>query len=120
LQIALTGGFLVRVAIPTRDGQIEAVFSRAEEFTIYDVEIELVKSKARVINRAQDLGSFLMDEAINVMICGRIRSGARNILRVKRIELLYGVSGDADDIMIRYLSGEKLGNVDENAFWSEA
>ncbi len=110
----------MRVAIPTRKGQIEAVFSRAEEFTIYDVEIELVKSKVTVSNRKRDLGSFLVEEAINVMICGRIYSGARNILRVKRIELLYGVSGEADDIMIRYLSGERLGNVDENAFWSEA
>ena len=109
----------MRVAIPTRNGQIEAVFSRAEEFTIYDVEIELVKCKGTAFIREKDLGSFLLEEAINVMICGKIRSGARNILRMKRIELLYGVSGNADDIMIRYLSGERLGNVDENAFWSE-
>ena len=109
----------MRVAIPTRNGQIEAVFSRAEEFTIYDVEIELVKSKGTAVIHEKDLGSFLLEEASNVMICGKIRSGARNILRMKRIELLYGVSGNADDIMIRYLSGERLGNVDENAFWSE-
>ncbi len=109
----------MRVAIPTRDGKIEAVFSRAEEFTIYDVEIELVKSKMLASFSAKDLERLLMEEAINVVICGRIRSGARNILRVKRVELIYGVSGDADDIMIRYLSGERLGNVDENAFWSK-
>lgn len=109
----------MRVAIPTRNGHIESVFSRAEEFTIYEVEIELVKSKVIAPLRGRDLGSFLMEEAINVVICGRIRSGTRNILRVKRVELLYGVTGDADDIMIRYLSGERLGNVDENAFWSK-
>lgn len=107
----------MRVAIPTRDGIIESVFSRAEEFTIYDVEIELVKSKETVFIGRRDLGQFLMEEAINVMICGRIRSGARNIMRLKRVELLYGVGGEADDIMVRYLSGERLGNVDENAFW---
>ncbi|MDD3394694.1 MAG: NifB/NifX family molybdenum-iron cluster-binding protein [Anaerotignum sp.] len=110
----------MRVAIPTRDGQIEAVFSRAEEFTIYDVEIELVKSKGIAPLRGKELGKFFVDEAINVVICGRIRSGSRNILRLKHIELTYGVSGEADDIMIRYLSGERLGNIDENAFWSKA
>lgn len=108
----------MRVAIPTRDGRIESVFSRAEEFTIYDVEIELVKSKVTAPLGGRELGSFLVEEAINVVICGRIRSGTRNVMRVKRVELLYGVTGDADDIMIRYLSGERLGNVDENAFWS--
>ncbi|MPM96710.1 hypothetical protein SDC9_143875 [bioreactor metagenome] len=118
MRLALLGGFLVRVAIPTRDGRIESVFSRAEEFTIYDVEIELVKSKVTAPLGGRELGSFLMEEAINVVICGKIRSGTRNIMRVKRVELLYGVTGNADDIMIRYLSGERLGNVDENAFWS--
>lgn len=113
------GGFLVRVAIPTRDGRIESVFSRAEEFTIYDVEIELVKSKVIVPIGTKEFGNFLMDEAVNVMICGRIRSGSRNILRLKRVELIYGVSGEADDIMVRYLSGERLGDIDENAFWSK-
>lgn len=113
------GGVFVRVAIPTRNGKIETFFSRAEEFTIYEVEIELVKSKELVSIGAKDLGLFLMEEAINVVICGKIRSGVRNILRLKRVELIYGVSGDADDIMIRYLSGERLGNVDENAYWSK-
>jgi len=109
----------VRVAIPTRNGRIESVFSRAEEFTIYDVEIELVKSKVIVPLGKKEFGDFLVDEAINVMICGRIRSGSRNILRLKRVELIYGVSGEADDIMVRYLSGERLGDIDENAFWSK-
>ncbi|WP_352399592.1 NifB/NifX family molybdenum-iron cluster-binding protein [Anaerotignum sp.] len=109
----------MRVAIPTRDGRIESVFSRAEEFTIYDVEIELVKSKVIVPIGTKEFGNFLMDEAVNVMICGRIRSGSRNILRLKRVELIYGVSGEADDIMVRYLSGERLGDIDENAFWSK-
>ncbi|WMI81385.1 NifB/NifX family molybdenum-iron cluster-binding protein [Anaerotignum sp. MB30-C6] len=109
----------MRVAIPTRDGRIEPVFSRAEEYTIYDVEIELVKSKVVVPIGKKELGNFLMDEAINIVICGRIRSGSRNVLRLKRVELIYGVSGEADDIMIRYLSGERLGDIDENAFWSK-
>ncbi|WP_313526804.1 NifB/NifX family molybdenum-iron cluster-binding protein [Anaerotignum sp.] len=109
----------MRVAIPTRNGRIESVFSRAEEFTIYDVEIELVKSKVIVPLGKKEFGDFLVDEAINVMICGRIRSGSRNILRLKRVELIYGVSGEADDIMVRYLSGERLGDIDENAFWSK-
>ncbi|MFV0313830.1 MAG: NifB/NifX family molybdenum-iron cluster-binding protein [Anaerotignum sp.] len=108
----------MRVAIPTRDGKIETVFSRAEKFTIYDVEIELVKSKITVEIDKKDLSDFLVDEEINIMVCGRISSASRNVLRLKRVELIYGVSGVADEIMVRYLSGERLGDIDENAFWS--
>lgn len=109
----------MRVAIPTRDGKIETVFSRAEKFTIYDVEIELVKSKTTVEIDKKDLSNFLVDEEINIMVCGKISSALRNVLRLKRVELIYGVSGVADDIMVRYLSGERLGDIDENAFWSK-
>jgi len=64
-------------------------------------------------------GEFLTKESINGVICGSIRSAARNILRTKRVELIYGVSGQADDVMVRYLSGENLGSVDENALWRD-
>lgn len=117
IALCCKGGDFVRVAIPTRNGEIETFISGAEEFTIYDVEIELVKSKEVVPVNGRGLGDFLLDETVNVMICGGIRSGARNVLRLKRVELIYGVSGQADDIMMRYLSGERLGNIDENAYW---
>lgn len=107
----------MKVALPTRDGKIEQIFARAEEFTIYDVEIELVSSKTTVSVIGREFADFLTKEKINCVICGNIRSGARNVLRMKRIELIYGVSGDADESMVRYLSGERLGAVEENALW---
>lgn len=107
----------MRVAIPTKNGTIASIFSQATEFTIYDVEIELVMSKTVVYLEGRALGDFLMEESINAVICGRILSSSRNVLRMKRIELTYGVSGEADDVMVRYLSGECLGNLEENALW---
>ena len=41
----------MRVALPTKDGQIFLQYDKAKEFTIYDVEIELVKSKEIVLWR---------------------------------------------------------------------
>lgn len=107
----------MKVAIPTKNGMIEQIFSKAQEFTIYEVEIELVRKKTIVPFTDADFGDFLTKEAINGVICGSIRSGARNTLRMKRVELLYGASGEVDDIMVRYLSGEIIGAVEENALW---
>lgn len=84
---------------------------------IYEIEIELVKKKEVVPLGKTAIADFLTEQDINAVICGNIRSSARNILRAKRIELTYGVLGEVDDVMIRYLSGERLGDIDENAYW---
>ncbi|MBS5032258.1 MAG: dinitrogenase iron-molybdenum cofactor biosynthesis protein, partial [Firmicutes bacterium] len=44
------------------------------------------------------MADFLTEQDINAVICGNIRSSARNILRAKRIELTYGVLGEVDDV----------------------
>ena len=107
----------MRVAIPTKNGRIDQHYSRATEFTVYEVEIELVQKKEIIPLGKMSVADFLTEQGINAVICGNIRSTARNILRMKRIELTYGVAGEVDDVMIRYLSGERLGDIDENAFW---
>ena len=107
----------MRVAIPTKNGRIDQEYSHAEEFTVYEVEIELVKKKEIIPLGNMTIADFLTEQDINAVICGKIRSSARNTLRTKRIELTYGVFGEVDDVMIRYLSGERLGDIDENAYW---
>ena len=104
----------MRVAIPTKNGRIDPQYSHAAEFTVYEIEIELVKKKEVVPLGKTAIADFLTEQDINAVICGNIRSS--NILRAKRIELTYGVLGEVDDVMIRYLSGERLGDIDENAF----
>ena len=107
----------MKVAIPTKNGRIAQQYSRATEFTVYEVEIELVQKKEIIPLGKTSVADFLTEQGINAVICGNIRSTARNILRMKRIELTYGVMGEADDVMIRYLSGERLGDIEENAYW---
>ncbi len=106
----------MRVALPTKDGQIFLQYDKAKEFTIYDVEIELVKSKEIVLLGDMQMADFLEIQHINAVICADIRSAGKTLLRTKRIELTYGVTGIADDVMVRYLSGEALGTVEENAW----
>lgn len=105
----------MKVAIPTEQGQIAQRLEHAEEFTIYDVEIELVQTKEILPLEDQSFSDFLLAHGINAIICCKIRSAARTLLRTRRIELTYGVTGNADDVMIRYLSGERLGTIEENA-----
>ena len=74
-----------------------------------------MKAKEVVSLGDKTIAEFLTEQDINVVLCANIRSAGRTLLRTKRIELIYGVTGNADEAMIRYLSGEQLGTVEENA-----
>ena len=105
----------MKIAMPTENGMIYQHFGHAQEFTIYEVEAELIKWKEVVSTEGsghEALADFLTVHSVNVVICGNIGSGAKNALREKRMELIPGVAGNADDMIIKYLSGEKMGNPD--------
>ena len=67
----------MRVAIPTKNNRIDPQYSRAAEFTIYEIEIELVKKKEVVPLGKTAIADFLTEQDINAVICGNIRSSAR-------------------------------------------
>ena len=105
----------MKIAMPTENGMIYQHFGHAHKFTIYEVEAELIKWKEVVSTEGsghEALADFLTVHSVNVVICGNIGSGAKNALREKRMELVPGVTGNADDMIIKYLSGEKMGNPD--------
>jgi predicted Fe-Mo cluster-binding NifX family protein len=103
----------MRIAIPTEDGNIFQHFGHSKEFTLYDIENEMVQQKQVVATNGAGHGAladFLTVHSVNMVISGNIGGGAKTALREKNIELIPGVTGKADDIIIRYLSGEELGN----------
>lgn len=62
----------MRVAIPTKNNRIDPQYSRAAEFTIYEIEIELVKKKEIVPLGKTAIADFLTEQDINAVICGNI------------------------------------------------
>ena len=107
----------MRVAMPSEEGMIYQHFGHAAEFTVYEVEAELIKNKEFIPvegPRSEALADFLTIHSVNVVICGNIESGIKSALRAKRIELIPGVTGTADDAIVKYLSGEKMGRSEEH------
>ena len=104
----------MKIAIPTESGKIYPHFDQSKEFTVYDIEHELVQSVETVeaSEHGETMIDFLIAHSINVVVCGKIASRAKSALREKRIELVRGVCGEADQILVRYLSGEALGSLE--------
>lgn len=105
----------MKIAVTTENGLVFQHFGHSKEFTIYEIENELVKSKESISTDGSGHGAladFLNIHSVDIVICGGIGAGAKSALREKRIEIVPGVEGKADDMVVRYLSGEKIGNPD--------
>lgn len=109
------GGSQMKIAVTTENEMVFQHFGHSKEFTIYEIENEQVICKKSLDTGASGHGALadiLKANSVNVLICGGIGLGAKSALREKRIELVPGVEGKADEMVVKYLSGEKIGNPD--------
>lgn len=56
------------------------------------------------------LAKILRNNGVNLLICGGIGAGAKDMLENAGINLIAGVSGDAEQSVLSYLSGNLQNN----------
>lgn len=99
----------MKIAVTYENGQIFQHFGRTQQFKVYDVEDGKVISSRVIGNDGLShgaLGEILMREKVDVFICGGIGAGARDMIASSGIDLVPGVSGDADEAVGLYLAGK--------------
>ena len=77
-------------------------------FTVFTIENGAVQEKAAVVasrNGHAALAGFLKNSGVDVVICGGIGDGAKDMLSSAGIRLVSGIAGDAEDAAQRYLAG---------------
>lgn len=107
-EFMITGGTHMKIAVTYENGQVFQHFGHTEQFKIYDVEQNQVKSAQVADTNGSGHGAlagFLGQRGVNVLICGGIGGGARNALAQAGIEIYGGVSGDADQAVEALLAG---------------
>ena len=102
------------IAVPTENGNIFQHFGKSVEFTLFDTENAVIKSQKAVDTSATGGHSALVDvlkgSNAEVLICGGIGPGAIEGLASIGVEVVSGVSGKAEEAVVKYLSGEKIGS----------
>ena len=99
----------MKIAVTYEDGNIFQHFGKSKEFKVYDIENqEIISSQIESTNGQghSALAEILKNLNIDVLICGGIGGGARNILTSLGIEIIPGVIGSSDEAVIDYLKGE--------------
>ncbi len=102
------GDNIMRVAVTYEQGAIGQHSGRTEQFKIYDVEDGKITGSKIIDTNGTGHGAlagFLRAAEVEVLICGGIGMGARNMLQEVGIQLLPGVSGEADAVVADYLAG---------------
>lgn len=96
------------IATTFKDGMVSDHFGRTEGFKIYEVENGKVKSTKVVDNQGLSHGNLvniLVENNVNVLICGTVGNGAINIMNSYNIECVPGTFGESDKVVLNYLSG---------------
>ena len=99
----------MKIAVSYEDGQVFQHFGKTEMFKVYDVdEKQVLCSEVMETGGAghEALADFLVENEIDVVICGGLGEGAMYALQEGGIEVFAGVEGDADSAVRAYLNGE--------------
>ena len=89
----------MKIAVTYEKGQIFQHFGHTQQFKLYTVEQGVITHAEVVSTNGSGHGAlagFLLQQGVNVLICGGIGGGAQVALAQAGIQLYGGVSGDAD------------------------
>lgn len=106
---------IMRIAVTYENGKVFQHFGRTEQFKLYDVQDgKIVATKVIGTNGSGHgaLAGVLSAANVDVLICGGIGGGAQMALSESGIKLYGGASGNADQAVADFLSGNL--NFDEN------
>ena len=107
----------MKIALPTRDGQIDDHFGHCDHYTVVTVNDEQrIVFKERMDSPQgcgckSDIAPILAEKGVKVMLAGNMGQGALNILKKAGIEVVRGCSGPIEVVLEKWLAGELKDNL---------
>ena len=106
----------MRIAVTAdENGEIFQHFGHTRYFAIFDIKDSKITENKTIDAENSGhaaLGGFLKDNGVDMLICGGIGGGAKNVLAEAGIELVSGVSGKIEAAVAGYLAGKIHDNPD--------
>ena len=101
-----------KIALPTRNEQLDQHFGHCEYYTIYTIDEDDNIREMESFPAPQGCGCksniapILAEKGVTLMLAGNMGLGAVNVLQSCEIEVLRGCQGKVKDIINQYLSGD--------------
>lgn len=96
------------IAVTEENGLVFQHFGHTRYFALYEIESGKAVSKKIIDAEGSGhsaLGGFLRENGVNLLICGGIGGGAKNVLAAAGIELISGADGATDAAVEAFLTG---------------
>ncbi|MDD2495237.1 MAG: NifB/NifX family molybdenum-iron cluster-binding protein [Tissierellia bacterium] len=103
----------MKVALPTRNGNIDAHFGHCEYYTVLtvdDVNKEILNCETvespQGCGCKSNIAQVLAKMGVDLMLAGNMGDGAVNVLHNSGIKVVRGCSGDVNSVALDYLNGK--------------
>ncbi|MBI5217821.1 MAG: NifB/NifX family molybdenum-iron cluster-binding protein [Bacteroidia bacterium] len=101
----------MKVAIPTRNGNVDDHFGHCEYYTIFTIEGGKIRNEESFkapegCGCKSNIAPILESMGVTVMLAGNMGEGALNVLHASGIEVYRGANGNVKDLINYFLSGK--------------
>jgi len=107
----------MKIALPTRDGNIDDHFGHCDHYTIMTLDNDRNIVKIEAMDSPEgcgcksDIAPVLANLGVKVMLAGNMGQGAVNILTKAGIQVIRGCSGPVDAVAQKWLAGDIQDNL---------
>lgn len=100
----------MKIALPSRQDQIDSHFGHCEYFTVFTVDNKEITDQTIVESPAgcgckSNIAKTLADMGVTLMLAGNMGDGAVQVLHNAGIEVVRGCSGNVKEIALAWLAG---------------
>lgn len=100
-----------KVAIPTREGQVDDHFGHCDYYTIFTIEDGKVSNEETFkapegCGCKSNVGAVLASMGVQTMLAGNMGMGALGVLNSNGIDVIRGCSGNVKDVITQFIKGE--------------
>ncbi len=108
----------MKIAVNYENGNVFQHFGQTKMFKVFEVEDKQIQSSTLLEADPQGhaaLASQLINEKVDVVICGSLGMRMLNLLQGANIQVCANVSGDVDQAVKEYLEGTLNYNTEAHA-----
>ena len=101
----------MKIALPTRQNQIDEHFGHCDHFTVFTVDDQKkITAEEKIASPAgcgckSDIAQVLAQQGVEVMLAGNMGQGAVNVLNGCGISVLRGCAGNVKTVAENWLAG---------------
>lgn len=102
----------MKIALPTRNQQIDDHFGHCEYYTVYTLGEHQNVTATETLPSSEgcgcksDIAAVLEQKGVTLMLAGNMGEGARQVLERHHIRVIRGCSGAVEEVLAAYLAGK--------------